>query len=61
MAPDILNEPCHEKTNNVVSKQVRAVQAQKIARSWKFWIKKEEALLQYYSCNKSKGTDQLPS
>ena len=33
-----LNEPPRGKTNNVVSEQFRPVQAQKRARSLKFWI-----------------------
>ena len=35
----------------------QAVQAQKMARDWKFWIKKVEEL--YYPCGKNKGADQL--
>ena len=35
----------------------RAVQAQKIARGWKFQIKKVEEL--YYPCRENKGADQL--
>ena len=35
----------------------RAVQAQKMARGWKFWIKKVEEL--YYLCRENKGPDQL--
>ena len=35
----------------------RAVQAQKMARDWKFWIKKVEEL--YYPCSENKGADQL--
>ena len=36
----LIFEPHHEKNNSVVSNQVRhrAVQAQKMARGWKFWI-----------------------
>ena len=34
-----------------------AVQAQKIARSLKFWISKVEEL--YYPCSENKGADQL--
>ena len=37
----------------------RAVQAQKMARDMKFWIKKVEEL--YYSCSENKGADQLRS
>ena len=37
----------------------RAVQAQKMARDWKFWIKKVEEL--YYPCSENKGADQLRS
>ena len=37
----------------------RAVQAQKMARSLKFWIKKVEEL--YYPCSENKVTDQLRS
>ena len=37
----------------------RAVQAQKMARSLKFWIKEVEEL--YYSCSENKGADQLHS
>ena len=37
----------------------RAVQAQKMARDWKFWIQKVEEL--YYSCSENKGADQLHS
>ena len=33
----------------------RAVQAQKMARDWKFWIWKVEEL--YYPCSENKGTD----
>ena len=33
----------------------QAVQAQKMASDWKFWIKKEEEL--YYPCSKNKGAD----
>ena len=35
----------------------RSVQAQKMARDWKFWILKVEEL--YYPCSENKGTDQL--
>ena len=34
-----------------------AVQAQKLARSLKFWIQKVEEL--YYPCSENKGADQL--
>ena len=34
----------------------RAVQAQKMARGWKFWFKKVEEL--YYTCSKNKGVHQ---
>ena len=37
----------------------RAVQSQKTARGWKFWIQKVEAL--YYPCSENKGADQLRS
>ena len=37
----------------------RAVQAQKMARDWKFWIQKVENL--YYLCSENKGADQLLS
>ena len=37
----------------------RAVQAQKMARDWKFWIKKVEEL--YYPCSENKGADRLRS
>ena len=37
----------------------QAVQSQKMARGWKFWIYKVEKL--YYPCSKNKGTDQLLS
>ena len=37
----------------------RAVQSQKTARGWKFWIQKLEAL--YYPCSENKGADQLRS
>ena len=37
----------------------RAVQAQKMARDWKFWIYKIEEL--YYPCSENKGADQLRS
>ena len=37
----------------------RAVQAQKMARDWKFWIKKVEELC--YPCSENKGADQLHS
>ena len=36
-----------------------AVQAQKMARGWKFFIKKVEEL--YYPCSENKGVDQLRS
>ena len=55
----LLFELHHKKTNNVVSEQPnrsdtnRAVQAQKIARLLKFWIKEEEEL--YYPCSENKG------
>ena len=35
----------------------QAVQAQKMARDWKFWIWKVEEL--YYPCSANKGADQL--
>ena len=35
----------------------RPVQAQKMARDWKFWIEKVEEL--YYPCRENKGADQL--
>ena len=35
----------------------RAVQSQKMARSLKFWFKKEEGL--YYLCSENKDADQL--
>ena len=35
----------------------QAVQSQKMARDWKFWIKKVEEL--YYPCSENKGADQL--
>ena len=48
---DLINEPHHEKINNVFwSNSNRAVQAQKMARSWKFWIKKVDEL--YHQCSK---------
>ena len=52
-------EPPRGKTNNVVSDQVRhrPVQAQKRARSLKFWSEVEEEL--YYPCSENKGADQL--
>ena len=37
----------------------RSEQSQKMARSLRFWIKKEEEL--YYLCSKNKGTDKLCS
>ena len=37
----------------------RAVQAQKMVRGWKLWIKKEEEL--YYPCSENKDADQLRS
>ena len=37
----------------------RPVQSQKIARTWKFWIKKAEKM--YYPCSENKGADQLRS
>ena len=37
----------------------QAVQAQKMARGWKFWFKKVEEL--YYPCSENKGADQLHS
>ena len=37
----------------------QAVQAQKMARGWKFWIYKVEEL--YYPCSENKGADQLRS
>ena len=36
-----------------------AVEAQKMARGWKFWIEEEEEL--YYPCSKNKDADQLHS
>ena len=54
--------PCHEKTNNVIldnSDTNQAVQAQKMARGWKFCILKVEEL--YYPCSENKGTDQVYS
>ena len=36
-----------------------AVQAQKMVRDWKFWIKKVEEL--YYPCSENTGVDQLHS
>ena len=35
----------------------QAVQAQDMARDWKFWISKAEVL--YYLCSENKGADQL--
>ena len=35
----------------------RSIQAQKMARDWKFWIYKVEEL--YYPCSENKGADQL--
>ena len=35
----------------------QAVEAQKMARDWKFWIKKVEEV--YYPCSENKGADQL--
>ena len=37
----------------------RAVQSQKMARDWKFWIEKVEE--SYYLCSENKGADQLRS
>ena len=37
----------------------RAVQAQKMARDWKFWIWHVEEL--FYPCSENKGADQLRS
>ena len=37
----------------------RAVQAQKIARGWKFWNKKVDEL--YYLCSENKDADKLRS
>ena len=37
----------------------RAVQAQKMARGWEFWIKKVEKL--YFPCRENKGADELHS
>ena len=37
----------------------QAVQAQNMARGWKFWIWKVEEL--YYPCSENKGADQLRS
>ena len=37
----------------------RAAQVQKMARGWKFCIKKVEEM--YYPCSENKGTDQLHS
>ena len=57
---DTIYEPSREKTNNVVSDKSdtnQAVQAQKMARGWKFWISKEEEL--HYPCSENKDTDQL--
>ena len=65
------NVSCHEETNNVVSMRKptmwfpnrsdtnQAVQAQKMTRSLKFWIKEEGRL--FYPCSENKGPDQLPS
>ena len=39
----------------------RAVQAQKMARSWKFWIHKVENLYYRYPCSENKGAGQLRS
>ena len=55
-----IDEPRHEKPimwfpNR--SNTNRAVQAQKMARGWKFWIKKVEEL--YYPCSENQGADQL--
>ena len=36
-----------------------SVQSQKMARSLKFWIEKEEEL--YYPCSENEGADQLRS
>ena len=36
----------------------QAVQAQKMARGWKFWIEKVEEF--YYLCSKNKGADEVP-
>ena len=45
------------KTNK--SNTNRAVQAQMMAKGWKFWLKKVEEL--YYPCSEQKGADQLRS
>ena len=37
----------------------QAVQAKKMAKSWKCWILKVEEL--YYPCSENKGADQLRS
>ena len=37
----------------------QAVEVQKMARGWKVWIQKGEAL--YYPCSENKGADQLRS
>ena len=37
----------------------QTIQAQKIAKGWKLWIKKVEELC--YPCSENKGTDQLRS
>ena len=39
------------------SDKSQAVQSQKMARSFKFWIWKVEEL--YYPCSENKGADQL--
>ena len=46
-------EPVREKTNNLGSRSDtnRAVQSQKMARGWEFWIEKVEVL--YYPCSKN--------
>ena len=52
----VKNEPVHEKTNNLGSTRSntnRAVQLQKMARGWTFWIKKVEEL--YYPCSEKKA------
>ena len=41
----------------LITDYTQPVQLQKVARSIKFWMKKEEGL--YYPCSENKGMDQL--
>ena len=55
------NEPGHEKTMWFLGRSDinRTVEAQKMARRWKFWVENVEEL--YYPCSENKGTYQICS